>query len=98
MADRIILTKEEAVSLLPEAEEIHCFSSSRGMLIGADWSRKSVVDWIAIAESCEIGGAMCRRMGHGLVVNGKDDSVLFFEADKDKLDKLEKEKNGGQES
>jgi len=89
MSERLFLTKEQALSTLPEGEDIHCFVSG-GILIGADWSRKQVEEYIKNAETVEIGGGMCRSMGHGLAVFGTD-GLKFFEAKEEALSKLEEE-------
>lgn len=89
MSERLFLTKEQALSTLPEGEDIHCFVSG-GILIGADWSREQVEQYIKDADTAEIGGGMCRRMGHGLAVFGTD-GLKFFEAKEEVLQKLEKE-------
>lgn len=89
MSERLFLTKEQALSTLPEGEDIHCFVSG-GILIGADWSREQVEQYIKDADTAEIGGEMCRRMGHGLAVFGTD-GLKFFEAKEEVLQKLEKE-------
>ena len=46
--------------------------------------------YIKDADTAEIGGGMCRRMGHGLAVFGTD-GLKFFEAKEEVLQKLEKE-------
>jgi len=89
MSERLFLTKEQALSALPEDKDIHCFVSG-GILIGADWSREQVERYIKDADTAEIGGGMCRRMGHGLAVFGTD-GLKFFEAKEEVLQKLEKE-------
>ena len=89
MSKRLYLTKEQALSALPEGGSIHCFASG-GILIGADWSREQVEQYIEEADSVEIGGGMSRGMGHGLAAFGTD-GLKFFEAKEEVLQKLEKE-------
>ena len=89
MSERLYLTKEQALSALPEGENVHCFVSG-GILIGTDWSREQVEQYIEEADSVEIGGGMSRRMGHGLAVFGTD-GLKFFEAKEEVLQKLEKD-------
>jgi hypothetical protein len=90
MKERLYLTKEQALSALPEGENVHCFVSGGGILFGADWNRKQVEQYIEEADSVVIGGGMSRRMGHGLAVFGTD-GLKFFEAKEEALQKLEKE-------
>lgn len=82
------LTVDQALSVLPDGDTIHCFVSG-GMLLGADWDRADVENYIQSAETREIGGKMCRSMGHGLAVYGKG-GMKFFEANENKLIKIEK--------
>lgn len=75
---RVILTKEQAIALLPDEEYIHTFISvPRNVLIGTDWKREEIIDAIN-SHTCEVGGPMCRAMGHGLAVMKKGDP-LFVE-------------------
>lgn len=77
---RTFLTKEEALSLLPDEDDIHTFRGVPGILIGADWYRDELVTEINRC-TCEIGGEMCRQLGHGLVIwTGRDDP-LFVKVD-----------------
>ena len=56
MSKRLYLTKEQALSALPEGESVHCFVSGGSILFGADWGRKQVEQYIEEADSVEIGG------------------------------------------
>lgn len=80
MKERIELTKEEALSLLPDNSNIHTFRGMPGILIGADWDKDELITEINRCK-CEIGGAMCRHMGHGLVIWTDRDDPLFVEVD-----------------
>ena len=64
--EKVFLSYEQAVSLLPDGDDMHVFLNPNGMLLGADWSRKAVLDILHKGE-CQIGGDMCISMGHGLV-------------------------------
>lgn len=83
------LTVEQAISLLPEGEEIHTFYGGVA-LIGADWEREEVINKLKSSDKIEIAGEMARNMGHGLAVYNNDakyiSDVLFIETDKKKLD------------
>lgn len=72
----IHLTVDEAVSALAGGEKIHCFTSGGGLLIGTDWDREFVEEYIKDSSYRTVGQGMCRGMGHGVVVNGKD--VLVY--------------------
>jgi hypothetical protein len=72
MSDNIVfLSYEQAVSLLPDGDDVHVFLNPNGMLVGADWSRQSVLDMLKVGTS-QLGGDMCLRMGHGLVCENKE--------------------------
>jgi hypothetical protein len=64
---RVVLSKEEASSLLPKEDLIHSFQSVGTVLIGADWEKEELVDLINRCE-CEIGGPKSIELGHGLVI------------------------------
>lgn len=66
--DSIVLTKEQALSMLGDDEQIHTFRSSPVAMIGCDWSRASIVEAIN-ANECELGGPACQSMNHGLVIH-----------------------------
>lgn len=88
--DKIILTPEQAFKLIGEQEQVHTFRSGTGMLIGWDWSMKSLAEAINSAIQIEIGGDQCKAMGHGLVVWTSESDPLFVEVSKDDLFELEK--------
>jgi hypothetical protein len=99
MAERKFLTYEEAVSILPDSEEIHIFNNVSGMLIGCDWSRAEILDKLSKSEVIELTGDTARGMGHGIAAYNKDTKyqrdVLFIQTDEEKLSAFEKEKDNG---
>lgn len=90
MAERRFINADEAISLLPEGDEIHTTIQKGMMFIGADWSREDIIDKIQKSERIEITGPRARAMGHGLALFGKNaqyqSDILFVETDKAKLD------------
>lgn len=90
MAERRYLTAEEAISILPDGDEIHTQIQKGMMFIGADWSREDIIDKIQKSEIREVTGPIARGMGHGLALFNKDakyqSEILFVETDKAKLD------------
>lgn len=74
--ERVVLNKDQALSMLQDGDEIHTFRSQGSVLIGADWSRASILEAIEQNE-CEIGGETCQAMGHGLVIHAN--GPLFVE-------------------
>lgn len=94
--ERRYLSVEEAVSIIPDGEEIHTQIQKGMMFIGADWSREDIIDKIKRSEVREISGPFARGMNHGLVLynrNAKYQSdLLFVETDKAKLDAFDQPK------
>ena len=77
----IVLTAEQALSMLPDGDEVHTFRSTGNALFGADWSRSKLEQ--AIRENrCEVGGDQCQRMNHGLIVWTSEADALFVECRK----------------
>lgn len=67
--EKVILTPEQAMAMLPGGEDIHTFlSPAGGILIGADWRRSDVESSIQ-KYTCEMAGEQATAMGHGLVVH-----------------------------
>lgn len=62
-----ILSFDEAVKMLPDRDAVHTLSNPNGMLIGADWSRKRLLDAMAL-HGVELSGPEATRMGHGLAM------------------------------
>lgn len=89
-ADRMLLTKDEALYLLKDGEEIHRFMQAGPILCGADVARSSIVKDIESAESVEVAGATAREMGHGLAIKTRG-TYSFVEHNEDKLKQLEAE-------
>jgi hypothetical protein len=71
------LTADEAISMLPEGDEVHTVVNSvPGVMLGCDWQRDNVIEAIRNHE-CELAGDMARRMNHGLVVWTREERPLF---------------------
>ena len=89
------LTKEQAVSILPDGDSIHTFYNPGFGLVGADWSRESLLDKLEKSDILELTGPTDREMGHGLCAYDKTakthGDILFIETDEEKLSALEKE-------
>lgn len=89
------LTKEQAASILPDGDSIHTFYNPGFGLVGADWSRESLLDKLEKSDILELTGPMAREMGHGMCAYDKtaktQADILFIETDEEKLAALEKE-------
>lgn len=65
--DRVPLTYDQAVALLPSGERIHTFRSTGMALIGADWPRDKLLQ--AIRDyGAELAGESATNMRHGMAV------------------------------
>lgn len=87
------LTVEQAMSALPDGEDVHTFRNPGGMLLGCDMPRGGVKDEMERAEYIELAGESAKGMGHGIAIiplNCKYlGDVLFVETVAERLDALE---------
>lgn len=92
--NRLFLTLEQAIDILPEGQEIHNFLNAPFGLIGADWPRERVIKALTAAETIEIGGEQCKALNHALVCIPKgvkrQSDIFFFESNKEKVEYYEK--------
>lgn len=92
---KIYLTKEQAISVLPDGETIHTFYNPGFGLVGADWERDDILDKIEKSDIVELTGPSARGMGHGMCAYNKDtkwqSGILFIETDEEKISALERE-------
>lgn len=88
------LTKEEAMSVLPQGESIHTFYNPGFGLVGADWSREDIIDKIQKSDIIELTGPQARGLSHGICAYDKDtkyqSDILFIETDESKLSLFDK--------
>lgn len=64
--DRVPLTFDEAVAMLPDGDSIHTFMGGGMVLIGADWDRKDILELLQIGKP-ELSGENACNLGHGMV-------------------------------
>lgn len=95
---KIYITKEQAVSILPDGESVHTFMNAGFVLVGADWSREDILDKLGKSDILELAGAGARGLGHGICAYDKtaktQGDLLFIETNEEKLAALEKELEG----
>jgi hypothetical protein len=88
--EKILLTADEAISLLPEGEHVHNYvNPAAGIFIGCDYDRADAEKHIRDAIQREIAGPGCQGMKHGLAVWSSEKRVSFFETDMPKLKAIE---------
>jgi len=63
--ERRVLSKEEALAMLPFKKHVHTFRQAGPILIGADWDRKAILDALDKFEF-ELTGEQAQSMGHGM--------------------------------
>lgn len=90
------LSYDEAVSLLPNGENIHTFINASFGLCGADWSREEIYRKLSEADIViELTGEQAKAMRHGMCAYSKDakyqSDILFIETDEEKLSAFEKD-------
>lgn len=81
----LVLTPDQAISLLADGEYVHNMRGGFGMMLGADWGRQEAEDAIRSAERVEIGGPNARAMGHPIAVTEQSGRISFFAADMDRV-------------
>ena len=77
MNEREIVTKERALKMLPDKDDIHTFRGSGAALFGCDWPRKKIVEAIESHE-VELSGGTATRMGHAMCLHDER-GWLFIE-------------------
>jgi hypothetical protein len=93
MSEQIILTPEEAETLLVEGETVHNYANpGPGMFVGCDYERADAVKAIHGALQLEIAGEHCKRMKHALAVWTSKTRCTFFETDPAKVEAMEASK------
>lgn len=88
------LNYDEAVSLLPNGEQVHTFYNASFGLIGADWIREEILDKLRESDIViELTGEQAKTMKHGMCAYSKNlkyhDEILFIETDEEKLSAFE---------
>jgi hypothetical protein len=66
--ERIDLTAEEAIALLPAGEYVHTFRNPGGIMLGADWDRAEIQTAIHKAGVRTLAGGVAMAVGHGLAI------------------------------
>ncbi len=89
---QILLTKEEALSLLDDWDIIHTYTNPGGMLIWTDWDRKDIETAMDDSVGMEIWWQSCKWMWHWLVIWKTERDPLFVQANSKKIEAMEKEK------
>lgn len=77
--EKILVTFEEAVTLLPErSRRIHTYRQVGPILVGADHDRADLLKDMQAAPTIEVGGKGCQTMNHAVVIFD-DHGPLFIE-------------------
>ena len=89
------ITKDQALYLLPDTEEIHVNVNTSIFLFGANWSRDEVLDLIEKADHVTRSGEIASSMNYGLVIyppDAKYQSDLYFvETNMERCAEIDKE-------
>lgn len=93
--NRMYLSLDEALTVLPNSETIHTFYNLPNTLVGADWSKQDIEDKLKQSDIIEVCGDTARSMKHGICAYNEDtkwqSDILFIETDEEKLKALLKE-------
>lgn len=92
--DKIILTPDEAASLIADGDYVHNFIQSGMTFLGCDYERDDAIEAFRAAKSIEIGGPSCKAMKHPIAVFDARDRLSFFEADMEKVEAFESRARG----
>lgn len=75
--DRVMLTHEQAVAMLPDGIHVHTFTCPvPGVLMGADFIREKLIAHMKEHGPVELSGPLATRMGHGMCL--KDEHGRLF--------------------
>lgn len=92
--EKLILTPDEAATLLPDGDNIHNFIQRGPMFIGCDFSRDGAVEAFKRAKRIELGGENCKAMKHPLAVWDANERLSFFAANMEKVAAFEAQMEG----
>lgn len=65
--ERVKLSKEQAVAMLPDGDYIHTFAPAGGALLGADWTREELLSAFD-KHQVELAGEAATAMNHGMAM------------------------------
>ena len=92
---KLILTPDQAESLLPTGGRVHSFVNPPWGFVECDSSRKDVVRLIREARLLEIGGERAKRMKHALVVHAREGGCKLFATDMERVEAIERQLTAG---
>jgi len=76
--ERVNLTPEQLDAMMLEGDHVHTFiQTNSGMLLGADWDRKDILE--AAKRGAELSGDAATAMKHGAVVWHENGTPVFVE-------------------
>jgi len=74
--EKVLLTADQAIAMLPDKETIHTFvQSAAGLLLGADWTREYTLAAIQASTHIELTGPSAASMGHHFVIEHRGRAV-----------------------
>lgn len=94
--ERDFLTTHEALALLDyTSDDVHCFISNGRVLIGGDWSKEEIKNYMdnSLAIEIAVTDGMARGMKHGICVwpNENPQDCRFFQTNEEKLRAYERQ-------
>lgn len=76
--DKVFLTAEQAIAMLPDKAEIHTYRGAGPVLLGADWGREDLIVAMKKSKTIEVTGPMAQSMNHGIAFFD-DHGAVFVE-------------------
>ena len=67
-----------ALGMLPDGDTVHTFRNTAGMLIGADWGKKEIIEMIT-KYGAERAGEQAKAMNHEIAISDGVGKWLFVE-------------------
>lgn len=75
--EKMTIGYDAALAFLKPRGAIHTFRTGSGMLVGADWSRASILEALKVAPEIQVTGDTAQSMGHGLAIQDKHGWVFI---------------------
>lgn len=86
--DKLVLTAEQAIALLPDGEYVHNFAQGGMALIGCDYSREDAISALNAASLIEMAGPSAMALEHPIATWDPNDRLTFFAADMDRVEAM----------
>jgi hypothetical protein len=76
--EKEVISFDDAVKHLPDAEQVHTFREAGFTILGADWDKPALLNAMRKAPEIQVTGPQAQAMRHGLCIFD-DHGPLFIE-------------------